>query len=839
MIMSTTTNNFSVEALVAKYRNYVSENAPKTQFNGEELIPDLNDISSDEQLIAILYNVVTGDKADKNVVNILSEYANSFFKEALTEKEFSFLCDHFSETVSYEFDHRDEWTVPGHFPALSKEIIRLVKENVKPKKDLTIFIANAEYCDLAIQFPECTIKGFTTFFHPDKTTWALGQIRMFAAGMKSEIVHGEMIKTGEYEDFRWDKDDSETWQMPIQKYVFELPEMNSVDVVIWGACSNLSRRRSKRDSEIEKLYDILKPNGKMLFFSDSISDMVGNGSGEFIRFRDRIIKEKTLSSIVTYEDNSRFKSISNKMELHTLLFVDKQPHENVFVKNEKNDQSLCLVFNQIHSDILWPNYYLTSRPYEGVPLASLVNLKKDDDSELGVIDFDDDNDMVKISLPEEFTNMFVIYPMDFGYEYKDADLMSKEIISISKIIRNKEWVPASDFPSNYLITQVTKVEEPCVFLYGSDEKMKVGYLHDKNFDNYLRIKHAVPCLIPNDGIDVRYLAALLLSPEVKQQIVAFCGGTSYDTKTFSLILDKIIVPHHNYIERIQFLADANYDALKSTQEEMKQNHNNYVKAVRMRKHALTQSLSSVSSMMNALNNYRLRENGRMNDDDRISRVKETTVKEAFEFLTDNIKELMPIIDHLADVEYSFGNSESIDIEKYISDYISAHEKGWTNFKAIINSPVIPNRILHQSIESSHGKRIFNKEGLEKMVFFPKKALDRIFDDIVSNAVAHAFTDETRKDYQLYFSWYHDGQNLFVEIKNNGNPLPIDKDVDSLFEFGVSTSLHKDGHNGIGCHEIKDIMGRYNGSVQLVSSPDEVYTVKYILSFSSIVKIRKS
>ncbi len=831
MIMSTTTNNFSVEALVAKYRKYVFENAPKTQFNGEELIPDLNDISADEQLIATLYNVVTGDKADKSVVKILSEYANSFFKDALTEKEFSFLCDHFSEMVSYEFDHRDEWTVHGHFPALSKEIIRLVKENVNPKKDLTIFIANAEYCDLAIQFPECTIKGFTTFFHPDKTTWALGQIRMFAAGMKSEIVHGEMINTGEYEDFRWDKDDSETWQKPIQKFVFELPEMNSVDVVIWGACSELSRSRLKRNSEIEKFYDLLKPNGKMLFFSDSITDMVGNEVGEFIHFRDRIIKEKTLSSIVAYEDDSVYSS--NKKELHTLLIVDKQPNVNVCVKNEKNGSCVNLSVDQMNGDILWPNYYLTSRPYDGVPLSSLVNLKEDDYSELGKIDYDDDNDMIKISLPEEFSNMSVIYPMDFGYEYKDADLMSKDIISISKIIRNKEWVPASDFPSNYLITQVTKVEEPCVFLYGWGEKMKVGYLHDKKYDNYLRIKHAVPCLIPNDDIDVRYLAALLLLPEVKQQIVAFCGCTSFDSETFFLILDKIIVPHHNEKERIQFLADVNYDALKSTQEEMKQNHNNYVKAVRMRKHALTQSLSSVSSMMNALNNYRLRKNGRMNDDDRISRVKETTVKEAFEFLTDIIKELMPIIDHLADVEYSFGNSESINIEKYITDYISAHEKGWTNFKAIIQNPVIPNRIMHQSIGNSHEKRIFNKGGLEKMVFFPKKALDRIFDDIVSNAIAHAFTDETRKDYQLCISWYHDGQNLYIEIKNNGNPLPKDRDIDTLFEFGVSTSLHQDGHNGIGCHEIKDIMGRYNGSVQLVSSPDEEYTVKYLLSFRSI------
>ena len=72
----------------------------------------------------------------------------------------------------------------------------------------------------------------------------------------------------------------------------------------------------------------------------------------------------------------------------------------------------------------------------------------------------------------------------------------------------------------------------------------------------------------------------------------------------------------------------------------------------------------------------------------------------------------------------------------------------------------------------------------------------------------------------------------LEIANNGTPIPSDRDTASLFEYGVSSKLHQDGHNGIGCNVIDDIMRRYDGKVEIVSSPEDEFTVKYILTFKS-------
>ena len=114
------------------------------------------------------------------------------------------------------------------------------------------------------------------------------------------------------------------------------------------------------------------------------------------------------------------------------------------------------------------------------------------------------------------------------------------------------------------------------------------------------------------------------------------------------------------------------------------NYENIKKSVRMRKHALTQSMSSIGAMFNALNAYRNRKGGCMTDEEVISRVKGTTVNEAFDYLSKSIKNMMPVLEHIADVEYSFEKPEWIDPESFIEDYISKNENGWINFKSVVS-----------------------------------------------------------------------------------------------------------------------------------------------------------
>ena len=169
-------------------------------------------------------------------------------------------------------------------------------------------------------------------------------------------------------------------------------------------------------------------------------------------------------------------------------------------------------------------------------------------------------------------------------------------------------------------------------------------------------------------------------------------------------------------------------------------------------------------------------------------------------------------------------------------YIAQNESGWTNFKPIITWQKGHNQLATDIFVSQSQKVIAHKGSVIAKLFFPKDALKRILDNVVANAISHGFTDFNRSDYKLRFSWHADGLNLVVEIENNGTPIPADRDLASLLEYGVSSVLHCNGHNGIGCNEIDDIMQRYDGSFRIVSTPENDFTVKYILSFRSSINM---
>lgn len=799
--MQTTNNKFTVESLVFKYRNYVKDHCPKevdawTDDNGsyhEVSYLSVPDAAADEQLLVTLYNMVTGDKADVKILKVLSDYAKTFYKNVLSSEELSFLCEHFTEVVSYEFDNRSDWVSDCYASRElhSKRKLELVKEYIKPEYGSKVYIQNPEVCDLAVHFNNCTIIGANL----DDTAWALGQIRMFAAGIKSEIITIDDVNNIRGED----------GYKLFAKHYIETLSKESLDVIIWGA----SHPSIWYDGQISSLYNKLKPGGKMLFFTDFWSELAGNEHPEDVEFRKQIVGDKSVSSII---------EISNKDEIFDtsiMLEIKKTSNETVCIKDEIKSVSKCISASELDCDILWPSYYLAEHP-EGKPLSSVVRISDERLAKFvkgkGVI------------LPEEAKNMNLILSADLADEYKNANLKDKTLLHVSdSTIDKDDW------------WEFNVVKAPCILLSGNTEKIKVGYITEIPPQGLAYWRNCC-CFIPKIGIDVRYVASLLLQPSVSKQIVSICEGR-VTSRTLSFIFDKIILPRHKNNERMKYLAEVNYDALISSQEELREQTESYKKSVRLRKHAITQSLSSLEALFYALNIYRIQQNGVLSDNDKISPISNITVGEAFDDIAKSLKDMMPVIEHIADVEYSFKKPEWIDPALFIDNYISCYEKGWINFSPI-TSWEKGNNQANMVFKNSPKDTIVCKKGESQSKFlFPYDALERIFNNIISNAKAHGFTDNNRKDYKIRFSWHTDDISIFIEIENNGTPIPYDRDAMSLLEYGVSTALHQDGHSGIGCNEIDDIMRRYDGKVELISSPNCEFTVKYILTFNKTAIVK--
>lgn len=750
--MHTTSNNFTVEALVVKYRNYVMDNCPESE-------------NADKQLLVTLYNIVAGSNADEQVLSALSEYSEEFMEAGLEQEELAFLCEHFSEVVIYEFSNRDSWNTSCSFWEAPSQIYNIIENLASPQFGQTIFVADAGYGDIATMFPNCTVKGFSGSLGDE--IWALGQIRLYAAGINSEIINGSLA-----EDENTD----------------ELPKKGSVDIVIYGNVWLQERRN------LQELYCLLKEGGKMLILLDR-GALVGK-EYEF-NLRQQLIKDKSIQTIISFENDREPDGDCDDWfsSDYILLYVEKLLNQEVHLINLKKQTSKIIDSNLLDPEILWPSYYDAIRPQNGIPFSKLVI----ESSNTSLFAWWTQKQWKGLAEDAEIP---LILPNNLGDTYIDANIEHKQIDCVKDSPSRNKWV--ADY-----------CNKPCVLIGNNTKKLKVGYISHASQEGFAY--YGSCCLIPQDGIDVRYITALLLDTSIKNQILTVFDGVIWDEE-LSFVLDKIIVPNHNEKERLNYLAEVNYEALISSQEKLKQEAEHYKKTMRMHKHILTQPLSAARSMFNALNIYRKHQNGCISDNEVLSEITGITVQKAFEFISKNFKDGMVKLEHIAEIDYSFDEPMWIAPNEFIENYIAQKEKEWMNFKLL-------NGNKGAKFDKTHSAK-----GKPKEFLFPEDALECIFNEIIANAQVHGFTDETRKDYQVKFSWHTDGLSLIIEIENNGMPIPENCDTTSLLECGVSGALY---HNGIGCHNISYIMQRYGGMVKIDSFPEKEFTVKYVLTFTFI------
>lgn len=778
--MQTANNNFTVEALVAKYRNFVDEHCPKScESDGvHEFAMPYND-EAEEQLLATLYKRVAGENADSNILEALSKYTEEFYAKGLNETELTFLTNNFAEVSTYIFSYFADKYYGEHLGSLLNKPTKKVNEiiaSAKIEDGETIFIGCSGLGDLAMLFPNCIIKGYSFAVKRPyiNEIWALGQIRLFAAGILSEIL-----------PYPEDKGSKPYW--------------NDADIIIDGASSSFL---CLKEAQIQQM----KPGCNLLLFVNK-----QNTAGDsVVDIAKKFVEAGCINSITSFEESNDF------VKKSICIRACKKASDMILFKNEITGEEKELPSNILDQTILWPSYYLTAKPKEGISLSEIVSfldlrLWEEEDF---VFTFNDEKE--KWILSDKEKTIPVIVPINLSTRYEDAELYEAQLKQAGDPLFEK------------FLGWLGKISRPCVFCYGRKDKFVAGYIRKIPSEGIVAYRQLV-CLVPKKGIDVRYVAALLLTPEVRNQIISICEG-EVDAQLFPLIMDKIIVPNHTDLERATFLSEANYNAFASSRKELEQEHKSYIKAVRMRKHALTQSASAIEATFYALNAYRERQNGTISDNERISRIKQTTVKDAFEYLSMATKDLLVKLDHIADVEYTFTKPEWINPEEFIESYIQKHENGWVNFKPVVKWTKGHN-LADKDLTDLSGETILRKGEPIYTMMFPRDALKQILDNIVSNAIAHGFKDESHNDYQLRFSWETDGIALKICVENNGAPIPTDRSTSSLLEYGVSTSLNSNGHHGIGCNEIDGIMRKYDGKIELVSSPDDEFRVKYILTFN--------
>ena len=444
--MQTVNNNFTVEALVAKYHNFVKENCPKEPYSdpkdGKFFGPsDPIDTYPEAHLLVTLYKRVAGENADQNILEALSKYTTAFYANALNEEEMDYLANHFSKVSTFIFDNfADEYTTCW-IGRPSQKVYEIIGTLKKVEAVKTIFIGGAGLCDIAMLFPDCTIKGysqndFIAELSGDKEMWALGQIRLFAAGIKSEIrPFFEDTKNSQY--------------------------MSDVDIAIFDTADCYSYPLSNGS---EHLFRYMKPNSEFLLFLDK-QYAAGNSMAGLGKM---LVEKKCIYSIVSFEEpNTILRNDTTKTTI--CVRANKSTSDVVCIKNNATGEQMQLSANMLDPTILWPSYYLTKKPQKGISFSEIVSFldlrpKKKEDIVFKKTKFNDEKECIEWILSDKEKNILVVTPKNLSTGYENTELYKENLHQAGDPLFEKQ------------LGLLSNIMQPCVLLFGRKDKFVAGYI---------------------------------------------------------------------------------------------------------------------------------------------------------------------------------------------------------------------------------------------------------------------------------------------------------------------------------------------------------------------------
>lgn len=419
----TTNNSFSVEALVAKYRNFVKWNTPctsKREGDAEVSMCDPYASSADFQLISQVYKDVLGDKADLKVLDIMSKYINCFCEDALTDAEYAFLCENFSEFIDYEFINKKSWSYGSVMTAETQDIVaspvfdlssvagvpaetlKFLSTHCAISKDESLFVSGDDCGDIKSLF---AINDDALHSNSKDESWALNTIRFCMRSTGARLTKGIPAEHTQdvviFFDYDYDLDNG----------LFSLLEIKR-DVYVMNG--------SDKKVLLADAFKMLKSNGRM--YLDIARVQLKKGSRIYSEIQ-KFVSEKVVTSVSTYKNENG--------QYRCLLVIDKRGADKITMKAEMAEKSVDVSYDDVDMDMLWPGYYYNKRQANTVPLSELVELfvPKDESSEKAatVTHF-----VLSLSLEDDFMNSCL----------SDADLyMAEKAMKRLRIEKQRKQKP--------------------------------------------------------------------------------------------------------------------------------------------------------------------------------------------------------------------------------------------------------------------------------------------------------------------------------------------------------------------------------------------------------------
>lgn len=358
-------------------------------------------------------------------------------------------------------------------------------------------------------------------------------------------------------------------------------------------------------------------------------------------------------------------------------------------------------------------------------------------------------------------------------------------------------------PQDYYV-----ISEPSI-LVAAVGSMRTGFV-DAAEDNLICIHRNVIALsvVNNYNIDLDYLRY-----EISKLTYLFTGAAYQRLYINSLLNAKIEVPGDINVQKsiyteakrtfLQEKAVAN--GLAELLDEKK---NEYMNEVRMRKHDMRPYIRNMRSNYNMMVQF-VKEHSSMPDF-------EEKMQERLARLLDNINNLSTMLENLSSDE-SFGTPENIDIKDFLNGIVARYG---SDDRFSISLKIDDASFERDGIdEEKYMESFFN-------VSIARIDLERMVENIVSNAIKHGFTEVGKKyNLSIVLGFDSDTKMFYIDFVNDGTPMP--KGMDRVAYGLLGEKAGANAGSGQGGHIVKRITEHYKGDYDVMCDGC-VTTIKILL-----------
>lgn len=397
-------------------------------------------------------------------------------------------------------------------------------------------------------------------------------------------------------------------------------------------------------------------------------------------------------------------------------------------------------------------------------------------------------------------------------------------------------IDASKLPEGE-ITGLVPISSEGILVGFIGDRLKVGVLENMQSGETVFLRREIIRfrIAPGAPVKKEYLLRELMSEYVRKQANSMSSGATIRrlNRDDILSLQILVVPMEL---QDQLVFSDGLAGMSAADRERIISFEKFRKNMHMMKHGLGQTVFNMGNWMQILAVARKAGNGILDEKAEIGGLMKVRTGEVL----DNLETALTVLSRQIstfDVGYGMKVSQ-FSLADFIDKYIETHPRpnvhydfNSQQYRAQADVPNVdiddtdPNNL---KVIEYPGEYVMEKGTALDYVEFPEDALAIIVDNIVSNAVSHGFTDPDR-EYTIHFEFKPSGSSYVLSISNNGNPLPEGKNPEDVFIWGHTTGGAN--HTGIGGYQVRDLMEVFGGKADIVSTPDEEYTVTYRLTFT--------